>query len=129
MRVARVLAWHVDEGRGLTAESFQPGLDVIELAIVEPRSDTAEVMQAVVGGQSHQQRSDSAAAPPLALPPAADHHLLHPMQFDLEPGVRTPSGLIDRIAALGNDALQPKLISSLPCGLKIAVEDRWDLDP
>ena len=117
MRVARVLAWHIDEGRGLTAESFQLGLDVIELAIVEPGSDPAEVVQAIVGGQSHQQRSDSTTAAPLALPPAADHHLLHPVQFDLEPGVRTASRLIDRIAALGNDALQPKLISCLPCGL------------
>ena len=36
MRVARILPRHIDERRGLAAQLLQLGLDVVELAVVEP---------------------------------------------------------------------------------------------
>ena len=46
--------------------------------------------------------------PPFPGPPAADHHLLGPLNLELEPG---PAALADvaPVRALGHDALQPQL--------------------
>lgn len=112
MRIARVLAWYVDERRGLPAQLVQPGLDVIELSVVEARAHSADVVQAVRGRDSHQQRSDSAATAALTGAPSADHHFLHAMKFDLEPGMGAPSRLVGRIAAFRNDAFELKSIGS-----------------
>src|SRR5215211_2854300 len=104
MRVTRVLARDINERGGLTAQLLQLGLDVVELAVVEPGSHAADIVQAGLSRDPHEQRSDSAATTPLALSPAADHDLLHPMQLDLEPGVSSPPRLVGRITALGHDA-------------------------
>ena len=85
-------------------------------------------MQASLGWYPHQQRPDPAATTALALPPATDHDLLHPMQFDLEPGMGAPSRLIDRSAAFGDHSLELKLITRLQRCLQIALEDRRYLD-
>ena len=86
-------------------------------------------MQASLGRHPHQQRPDSAVPATLTWPPATDHDLLGAVQFDLEPGMRTPSRLVDRIAAFGDDTLESKLISGLQCRSQIAFEDRRYLDP
>src|SRR5215203_3727229 len=54
VRIARLLARHIDERRGLAAQFLQLGLDFIELAVVEPRSHAADIMQAGRGRYSHQ---------------------------------------------------------------------------
>src|SRR5690606_10944368 len=88
----------------------QPLPQVPQQLLREPGADSASVAQAVALVRAHQERAQPAARA-RRLREAADHELLVAHALHLQP-VPAPPGLVRRIRALGDDALE-----TVPAGL------------
>jgi hypothetical protein len=67
------------------------------------------VTQLVALAHPDQQRPDAVAPAAVARHPAADDDLLAVEVLDLDPGEAAPPGLVGRVQALGEDALEALL--------------------
>ena len=72
---------------------------------VDPAPHLACVVQVPIHVHRHDQRAQVLVSP-LSLEPADHHQLLLAPQLDLQPGARSPTGLVDAVPALGDDPLQ-----------------------
>ncbi len=104
---------HLVEGRLRSLEGTQERQQLLDLGVVEPRADIADVAKAAALGDGEHERAEAAAASALTLRVAGDHELLPAVGLDLQPVPGAPPGLVDRVCALGDDPLEALLLGRL----------------
>src|SRR6267142_1379943 len=99
------------ERRRVAVQRLQQLQQLPDLCVVEARADVADVTELVPLVHREDERAERAGAAPGAARIAGDDELLAVLRLDLQPVARALAFLVRAVDALGDDPLEPPLLS------------------